>query len=340
MKKIVLILTIFVVLYKVGPASKPEGYFLFKIIKTINLDQELKEPVTEIIDCTNDQEGNIYILERGANRIIRCDSKLSEIREFNKNKGNGPDDLYEPVFIRFWRNEIYIFMVGRCSVFDQSLNYKKDIPATPFVSSMVMLSDSSYVTDEFVPGTIFFKLIDLKRKSERTLCRYPNINIMKDKKFDMFHYFSGCFKYGGRYVTVSARNGYSVDVYDCSGKKLYRITRRYSPVMLTEDYKKQTLDEIKKKPQVYQFVKDRYFFPKFFPAIRKLWTFDKYVFVMTYKKKGELYRFDCFKKKDYVGSGYIPDFKKIIAVGPYLYIFRFNENDEMILTKMEVDFRT
>ncbi len=89
-------------------------------------------------------------------------------------------------------------------------------------------------------------------------------------------------------------NGYEVRVYDLDGNLLRKIRKKYEPVKVDEDYKKEIGDKLENTPDA---LKKKIYFPDYYPPFNYLFSDDKNnLYVKTFAKgdsqKGRL--FDVF----------------------------------------------
>jgi hypothetical protein len=99
-------------------------------------------------------------------------------------------------------------------------------------------------------------------------------------------------------IIVSGEKEFIIHVFDDHGNTLFTINRKYKRVRFTEEHKKKVLHLYKTRPSTapeYDWWKKNIQFPDYFPAIRRISTADKKIYVRTYKEienKSEFFVFE------------------------------------------------
>ena len=289
--------------------------FLFSYLSGINLqklweislEEKLKIPLTEPVSIALDGKGGIYILDFHQNRIVKFGKNGGLKVDFGR-KGEGPGELQSPRLLRWREGKLIVFQEGRAEIFDEKLKFIKEIKIPYFVKSIVILGEKEFLVDELDPynGWGRIKLTGFGKK-EVVLFKFP-IPSVNAKKFEAFDYFYDVLPYHGGFVFGSSRIGYEFKVFGKSGKVKYEITHKYKPLKLTEEYKRKFLSRIKRNPQVYNFVKNRLYFPENFPPYRTFFACGDMLFVERWNKQRGFSEVDLFKKGSFVGEFYFPEF--------------------------------
>lgn len=121
-------------------------------------------------------------------------------------------------------------------------------------------------------------------------------NEYEEKKIEGIYYTLSWAVSKGMIYTGKQEEGYDIKVYDSEGNLIRRIKKKYRPVPLTEEYKKDYL-------KTYEINKEflaKLYFPKNFPPFHSFFTDDNgRLFVMTYERgerPGE-YIYDIFNEE-------------------------------------------
>lgn len=103
---------------------------------------------------------------------------------------------------------------------------------------------------------------------------------------------------GNDKIFVTGEKGFTVEVYDKTGKKLHTISQDYEQLKFTDADKEEILNFYKTNPDTraaFEQIKSALLFPDRFPEIRSFHIDGKKLYVQTYKRengKTEFYVFD------------------------------------------------
>ncbi|MCP4217590.1 MAG: hypothetical protein GY765_23310 [bacterium] len=122
-------------------------------------------------------------------------------------------------------------------------------------------------------------------------------------------------------VLAPETDKFIIDILDHSGKKVRRIEKTdYEKIAINETYKKATHAWFKNEFYLKQFyernIKQRLRFRKYYPPIRDIHVNDEVMYVITFKREGELW--ECIRmdmKGKELGRSFVPLDRYI----PYTY---------------------
>lgn len=155
-------------------------------------------------------------------------------------------------------------------------------------------------------------------------------------------------------ANYQAPDSYELLVYDVEGNLVRKIRKDYSPVDISDDYKRISKKQLERFPMGQELAK-RLYFPPHWPSNRYLFTDDKErLYVMTYERGEDEreYMYDIFNADGvfigrmslgniqvrYVGNErFHDDPKKVLVRGDYLYSIQEKESGfiELVVYKMK-----
>lgn len=148
--------------------------------------------------------------------------------------------------------------------------------------------------------------------------------------------FYGFRVHDNRIYIANSYDGFSIEVYDAKGEKLYDIERDYEELRVDESFKRERMEEIEERWKRYRdsIVIDDV---GVFPGFRNFVVTDNRIYVYTYLKKGgyrEILILDL--KGNHIDTVLVPysDCSQI-KKGRYYYLLQ-NENDEWALHVLEI----
>ncbi|MFQ6052209.1 MAG: 6-bladed beta-propeller [Candidatus Hydrothermarchaeota archaeon] len=294
--------------------------------KELSIDTEKfkDENITSIASIEADLEGNIYILDRKLKKIVKFDNKGYFLGTIGR-EGQGPGEFRLPLNLR-------INSVGEIVVYD-SLNHKfsffqrdgsliKEIKINlGGILNGIPLENGNYLFDE-VPRPKDMKadnlegvlsLFDSGFKKIKELDTIEMSNPLAKKIKGTYHNLAYSIE-GNKIFIANQEQGYEINVFDLNGNLLKKIRKEYRKLTPSEEYKKEFINFLKITPGIYNFVKDRLYFPDVLPPFHYFLTDDEgRIFVQTYEageNKGE-YMFDIFNSNGvFIANKSLNDFSR------------------------------
>lgn len=140
-------------------------------------------------------------------------------------------------------------------------------------------------------GIPVFSIILCSDKLEKVKNFYQSdFQLGQGMKFDFPISSLAYAPYKEKIYVAAGKEGFAIDVFDKTGKKLYRIKKEYQPLKLPADYRANTLKWFRDNPnwsQMYNVIKDRISFKTHYPAIFNMIVDSDRIYVLTYKMKDE-----------------------------------------------------
>lgn len=108
------------------------------------------------------------------------------------------------------------------------------------------------------------------------------------KEYEMFYINASIFYIADNKIFLD-NDKQDIFVFDQNGNKLHSFSPNFEPLKLTEKDKQEFLDSLKMQPitrgQLYELIKNRLRFPKFFPKIRMYYVDSQKIYVFSWRKK-------------------------------------------------------
>ncbi|HEY9188388.1 MAG: hypothetical protein KBI45_04390 [Candidatus Saccharicenans sp.] len=93
------------------------------------------------------------------------------------------------------------------------------------------------------------------------------------------------------YVFIAEpEKGLVIEVFDFNGKSLFIIEKKYHKIKLQDWYKERIFESISKNP-VSEEIKKKIVFPEYFPALSSFFIDDELLYIKTYEKEKDEFRF-------------------------------------------------
>jgi len=147
-------------------------------------------------------------------------------------------------------------------------------------------------------------------------------------------------------IVVTGYDGFSINVFDKTGKKLYEIKRDYVKKKVSEEDKKRVHDFFKTNPRTrnfYEANKHLLKFANYFPAIQVFQPFGNKLFVTTYNEKPGKTEFVVFDGKGkYIETLWLPIVRRDIqSYLPFTInkdvLYRLIENEDEEEWELHID---
>ena len=270
--------------------------FLFPELRG-SLDK-LSRPSMFIVD-----QDRAYILEKTTVYIYSL-KDLKLIRKFGK-AGEGPKEFKyresngKPLSMCIFNKQLLVNSDFKRTFFDLDGNFIKEEKVK--VDKLVFPIDGKFLGI----GPISTK--DNKRLLGYTLHNkdYTSKSILQLTDFEMnnmkkFTLPTSSFTFNPVYnkrIYINANSlEFKINVYDSLGKIQYVIDKNYPKVKIPKSYRKGALDFLKKSPMFkrgFELFRKILHIREYFPPIRDLQVTEDHIYVLTFKRKGDLW--ECIK---------------------------------------------
>ncbi len=244
----------------------------------------------------------IYVLEMATVYIYSLkDFKL--LKKFGKT-GEGPEEFqYErggrPLSMSFYNNQLLVNSELKVSYFDPQGNYlrEKKVPVDrllfPINGRLLGIGPTPGEDKKRYMGfTLFNK--NFKSKKIIFLSDFEMGNTRKLLLPVTGFTYNPVYK-GKIYVNANSED-FKINVYNTEGKKEYVIDKQYPKLKISENFRQEALDFFKTSLQfkrAYEFLKKILQIRENYPPIRDLQMQDDSIYVITFKRKGDLW--ECVK---------------------------------------------
>ncbi|MBN1272355.1 MAG: 6-bladed beta-propeller [Candidatus Aminicenantes bacterium] len=259
-----------------------------------------------------DSENNLYILSRRTEKdfVFKFDCHGELISTFGR-KGEGPGEMLKPSSLLVGaRDEIAVAggSLNKLSIFSKEGKLIKEKKFNTYIGHVLgayslennqyLLAMHEYPTKENGFCTQYYlslcnnELEELK-ELDRAQVPFPEFH---NKFKGIYHTYFGCVS-DGKVFTAFQDKGYEIRVYDLQGNLLRKIHKEYTPVPVSEEYKKKYMMAFM-RPRDAE-TRKKITFPDTMPPFHSFFTDEEgRLFVMTYEpgeNPGE-YIYDIFNK--------------------------------------------
>ena len=253
--------------------------------------------MTDIWGFDVDSEGSIYLFKppmSEGDRILKFDGNGDFLFSFAP-PGQGPGEIQRPSYQKLnSRDLLPVPDLGQSKIilFDKEGHALEEHRVDGFPgslgSSVYLLENGNYLIRRSLtePSSgilhLALSLFDSDFKEIKELDRFKVVQpIQADKiRFPMF--VSVWCASQNRIYIGNEDNGYEIHVFDLEGSLIKKIRKRYKPVGITEDYKREIQDKMEKAPD---FMKEKVSFPASFPPFNYLFVDDQEnLYVKTFEK--------------------------------------------------------
>ena len=254
-----------------------------------------------------DSKGNIFLLNSPRtkeNLAYKFDSNGTFQKSFLK-RGQSPEEVQSPTLpIITERGEFVITDYFPRKMF--YLNFEGEIIKEISFKSQVWLAypleNGNYFVQESIrssEGAYTDNLMvlynrEMKKIQQLMLYREEDPRSAAKIKGTMIDrpYMLWAISKGRIYVGFNDQSEYEILVFDYEGNLIRKIRKEYSPVEVSDEYKRKILDPYEKHPNVIvQDIAKRIYFPKYMPPYQSFFCDDEgRLFVMTFEEgphKGE-----------------------------------------------------
>ena len=260
----------------IGGADEREEY-MFSGIRSVDVSEDDK----------------IYILDykRAHVKVFDRDGKYVMT---NGRLGQGPGELNRPTTISLNQKELMVHEFGRFSFFSHDGEFLRHLSAKESLSFNARIdSQGNIVLTEGVRDPDNPRYQVKKFDNDMNLVAEIDSSPLPDvQRFNPFMAVGHWLIDKDDNIVFGYPETYEIKVYAPSGQLIKKIIKKYDPVDITEDEKKEQIEDL--PPQI----KDRVVFPKHHPAFYRLCLDDEgRIFVQTWEKVGEeedMYYHDVF----------------------------------------------
>lgn len=286
-----------------------------------------------------DKEGNFYIIRWASNEnfVYKFDNQGKFIKSFVR-RGQGPGEIEWGGSVKFIsENELMIRDPGKTkfSIYNTEGEFLRDEFQKSHVYVDKIFSTGKYLVSwqDNSPG--MEKYInhlglcesDFENIKEIYTYSFPNIMIAKKAYAPGNFWINGTSK--DHVFIGDGELGYDILVFNLEGNMIRKIRKKYTPVELSEEYKRNFYERRKKNP-----VLEKYELRKHFPPFQYLLTDEmNRIFVMTYEKgvRPNEWIFDIFTPEG-VFFGRVPiksriDSRQIAIRAKYNHIYSISEKE-------------
>ncbi|MCP4157818.1 MAG: hypothetical protein GY757_59460, partial [bacterium] len=245
---------------------------------------------------------NCYILEEATISIYSL-KDLKLIKKFGK-KGEGPGEMLKLPFLTnglsIADNKILVDAINKVLFFTPDGVFLKEVKKKGQQSNVLSLKNG-YVATSIMPpsadekknnGTV--NLTDKELNSKKVL--YKQELGQQGSDFQMVADSLNVAVYDGKIFIEKSSEGYIIDVLDSTGKQLYRISKKVTPLEFTEKDKARVIEHFKTDKLVSSQIKGaggwdaykkrlNFHYPKHFPPILDLLVKDGKIYVRTHVSK-------------------------------------------------------
>ncbi|MFC2155158.1 hypothetical protein ACFLRB_01535 [Acidobacteriota bacterium] len=273
--------------------------FLMFLVLSIFIHAEKVAVITEVLKPTAIvvDEDQFYINEDTTIFIYSLnDYKLK--KKFGK-AGEGPEEflLFSAVYPQ--PDHLLVNSFGKISYFKKDGTFIKEIKTKtgrnflfyPLKEGFVGRSRISEENTYYDTVNIFES--ELKKGKELGRMKIGN----PQKKLELLKK-TLTYQPNDNKIFVTGEEGFVIDVFDHTGKKLYSITREYERVKFNPKIEELFRDGWKKRdPRRYELLKDKLEFPEFFPEIFSFFIDANKIYVATWKWQKDKIEFFIFDLK-------------------------------------------
>ena len=274
---------------------------LFSLEEEFVIDLEEKEMaalgLTDVWGFDVDSEESIYIYKppmSDGDRILKFDRNGDFLFSFAP-PGQGPGEIQRPFYQKMnSRDLLPVPDLGQSKIviFDTEGKTIDEIRVGRFPGSLgslvCQLENGNYLIRRSLtdPASGIFSLALSLYSSDfeeiKELDRFKIVQpIQADKVRIPMHVSVWCASYDRIYIG-NEDNGYEIHVYDLDGNLLRKIRKKYEPVKVDKDYKKEIGDKLENTPDA---LKNKMYLPDYYPPFNYLFSDDKNnLYVKTFAK--------------------------------------------------------
>ena len=280
-------------------------------------------------------------------RLYILDSKEAHVKVFNKDGkhlmtigrlGQGPGELNRPMMISLNQRELMVHEFGRLSLFSHDGRFMRHVSEKEVLSFNARIdSQGSIVLTEGIRDPDNPRYQVKKFDSNLNLLAEIDSSPLPDPgRFNPFMAVGHWLIDKDDNIVYGYPKTYEIRIYDPSGQLIRKITKKYDPVEITEEEKKERIEDL--PPQI----KDSVVFPKHHPAFYRLCLDDEgRIFVQTWEKIGEedIYYHDVFDSEGkYIAKVPLRS-RPITCKKGKLYTLEEDEEDYQVVKRYKVTWK-
>ena len=246
---------------------------------------------------------NIYILE-GATVYVYSLKDYKLIKKFGK-AGEGPKEFkYDgndgrPLSMSFFKDQLIVNSTNRMSYFDPEGKYISEKKVT--VDRLLFPINGKFLgigptigekNKQYIGFTVYsdnFKSSDVIFLSDFEM-NNPSAFVLPITSFT-YNPVSG-----NKIYINSSSEEFRIKVFNNNGKEEYQIKKDYPRIKIPSSFRNETLEFFRTHPifkNNYEMLKKILQIREYYPPIRDLQIVDGHIYVITYKRKGDLW--ECIK---------------------------------------------
>jgi len=241
------------------------------------------------------EQTSVYIYSLKDFKLIKKFGKAGEgPREFKVNRANG-----KPLSMCFYKNQLLINSDHKASYFDLDGNFIREEKVK--VDRLLFPIGEKFLGIGLLPGKdkkqyLGFSLHNNKYTSKKNLF-LSDIEITNPQKLLLpISSFTYNPVYKKRIYINANSNDFQINVYNNDGKQEYVIEKNYPKLKIPNSFRKEALTFFKTSPMFkrsFEYFKKIIKIKKNFPPIRDLQIIDGFIYIITFKQKGNLW--ECIK---------------------------------------------
>jgi len=275
--------------------------FIFTIFMAISFSwaedhpslEGIVKPVINIVK--NDK---MYVLQRATIYIYSLkDFRL--IKKFGR-EGEGPKEFKTrpfgpPMSMSFVKGELAVNSMNKLSFFTSDGEYLREIKAGanlvyyPVMNNFITIGPAAGDDKKFM---ISYRIFDTAFKEKKRLFR-TSVDVGNPNRFDMpLCAFTYNPVYKDKLYILGSETEFIINVFDAEGKLEYQIKNDYEKIKISAAFKKMTHHWFKTDPlykRFYETIKSMIYFWDHFPAMRDIHITEDSIFVISHKRKGNLW---------------------------------------------------
>ena len=245
-------------------------------------------------------DGDIYLASRG--QIFKFDKKGNFVKTIGQ-KGQGPGDFQSIHTLRITNSgELSFYDYGNVKYLfftpDDTFKEERKVTSDTFIHWIIYLDNGNFLIrerqNEPEKGIRKFHYALLDNNFEKIGDLQPSFQIevpyYKTDKISLLSYsMSNEISMDKIFVSSNMREDLEIEVYNFQGDLLKKIRKESESLKISKEYKKEILNRWKKSPAWEEWnLKDKYYFPDYFPPFKMFWIDDEErIFVETYEKGEE-----------------------------------------------------
>ena len=264
--------------------------FLDAVARKVTVLEEITNP-----DSMRIGNGCIYIQEKTTIYIYDLES-LRMVGKFGR-EGEGPGELRinpwgAPMVVTPHDNRVYVSSLAKLSIFTKYGDLIKE--SVIHALDTLMPLGEKYICFSAAPRTensqemvLSFFLASRSFKKEKLLYQ---TDFQISQNFDLEFPFTPFepFVEENRFYLVDGIEGFSIKVFDPSGDMLYGIRKDRAKLKIPSSYRDKTMEWFQNDPnykQLFNLLKGRIRFKKYYPAISTIQVDRGKIFVVTHARK-------------------------------------------------------